>query len=181
MALFEPFPVLITPRLVLRCFTLEDADALFLVRVDPENARFTGRPPATSRDAIREKVAQMLENLRTESAISWVISDAETGAYLGSAGLWRWDKDNARAEVGYELARHLWGRGLVTEAMRPILAFGFERMGLHSAEAKVHPDNMSSIRVLEKLGFRKEAHFRENCLNQGVFEDTAVYSRLVTD
>jgi [ribosomal protein S5]-alanine N-acetyltransferase len=176
--LFEPFPLLSTSRLVLRCLVPDDAEAMFHCLIDPDAARFAGRAPSTSATAVRDKIDQILTNLRDGDAITWALTDAQSNAYLGSAGLWRWDKGHFRAEVGYEIARHFRGRGLMPEALRPILAFGFERMQLHSVEAKIHPDNSASIRVLEKLGFRKEAHFRENHFNQGVFEDTVVYSLL---
>jgi ribosomal-protein-alanine N-acetyltransferase len=67
--------------------------------------------------------------------------------------------------------------------MRAILRFGFEKMGLHSVEAKLHPDNRASRRVLEKLGFVKEGHLAESYFNAhlDVFEDTAIYSLLRRD
>ena len=181
MSLFDPFPDLDTPRLHLRARTRADAEAMFRVNADPEVNRFTGRPPPASIEAVIEKIDARCEEIRNESAISWKFADPVTGAYLGGAGLMHWDKTHRRAEVGYMLARERWGQGLVTEALGPILRFGFERMNLHSVEARIHPDNRASRRVVEKLGFVQEGYLRESYLNtaSGVFEDTVVYSRLV--
>jgi [ribosomal protein S5]-alanine N-acetyltransferase len=178
MSLFDPFPTLTTPRLLLRCPALGDAEEMYASLTNPQTAKFSGKAPPPNVAAVREKIEKILENIRVGDAISWALDDAETGAYLGGAGLWRWDKAHFRAEIGYEISSRFWGRGLMTEALAPILAYGFERMQIHSVEAKVHPDNKGSIRVLEKLGFQREAYFHENHFNGVTFEDTAVYSLL---
>lgn len=180
MSLFDPFPDLDTPRLHLRAVTRADADDMFRVNADPEVLRFIGRPPPASIDVIVERIEGMIASTRAETGITWKLCDRATGAYAGGAGLKYWDKTHCRAEVGYILAREHWGRGLATEALAPILRFAFERMLLHSIEARVHPDNRASRRVLEKLGFVQEGYLRESYFNSvtGLFEDTVVYSRL---
>lgn len=175
--LFEPFPRIETARLVLRAPTLDDEDAMFRVASDPLVLKYLGRAPPT-REQTREKITKVLEGIRNGTNILWMLIDRESGATLGGACLWNWDEPCFRAEVGYDLAPAWWGRGLVTEAMTPILRVGWERMKLHSLEARIHPENQGSIRVVEKLGFVKEAHFRENHWNGTRFEDTAVYSLL---
>jgi len=174
---FDPFPWIETPRLRLRAPTLDDEEAMFQVATDPLVLKYLGRAPPT-REKTREKLTKVLEGIRSGVTILWILTDRESGAYLGGACLWSWNQPNFRAEVGYDLAPSHWGRGLVTEALTPILRFGFERMDLHSVEAQIHPENQGSIRVVEKLGFQKEAHFRENHFNGTSFEDTAVYSLL---
>jgi [ribosomal protein S5]-alanine N-acetyltransferase len=178
---FDPFPDLATARLRLRCHTLADAEPMFRSLSDPRVARFAGKAPPATVDDVRAKLEMILGNLQRVEGISWALTDPSTGAYLGSAAIWRWDKPNFRGEVGYEIHPDYWGKGLMPEALRPICAFGFERMGLHSLEASTHPENTQSARVLEKIGFRKEAHFRESHFNQGVFEDDVVYSLLKGD
>ena len=174
---FEPFPRIDTPRLVLRAPTPGDEEAMFAVASDPLVAKYLGRAPAT-RESIRAKLGKILDGIRAGTAIFWVLTDRESGAHAGSACLWNWDEAHFRAEVGYDLAPARWGQGLVTEAMTAVLGCGWEQMKLHSVEGHVHPENQGSIRVLEKLGFQKEAHFRENHFNGEGFEDTAVYSLL---
>jgi len=180
MSLFDPFPDIDTPRLHLRAVTRADAEDMLRINADLEVIRFLARPPAASIDAIFEKIDSIQDDVRTESAISWKLADPVTGAYGGGAGLKCWDKTHRRAEVGYVLARERWGQGLATEALVPILRFGFERMNLHSVEARIHPDNGASRRVVEKLGFVQEGYLRESYFNTacGAFEDTVVYSRL---
>lgn len=174
---FEPFPLIETARLHLRAPTLDDEEAMFRVVADPLVTKYLGRAPLT-REKTREKLTNVLEGIRCGASILWMLIDRESGATLGDACLWNWNKPSFRAEVGYELAPSHWGRGLVPEAMAPILRFGFERMGLHSLEGQVNPENQGSIRVLEKLGFQKKTHLQGNYFNGESFEDTAVYSLL---
>lgn len=176
--LFDPFPTRTTPRIQLRCLTLDDAGEMFATLTHPVSQRFSGKAPPSSVDAVREKIETILASVRAGDSMSWALEDIETGAYLGDAGLWRWDKPHFRAEIGYALHARVWGRGLMPEALAPILAFGFERMQLHSVEAKVHPENAASMRVLEKLGFQREAYLRESHFNGVAFEDTVIYSLL---
>jgi ribosomal-protein-alanine N-acetyltransferase len=174
-----PFPLIETSRLRLRAPTLDDEEAMFQVATDPLVTKYLGRAPPT-REQTREKLVRVLDAINGGMSILWILIDRESDAYLGGACLWNWNKPNFRAEVGYDLTPSRWGQGLMTEAMIPILRFGFERMGLHSLEAQIDPENKGSIRVVEKLGFQKEGHFRENHFNGTSFTDTAVYSLLAT-
>jgi [ribosomal protein S5]-alanine N-acetyltransferase len=175
--LFDPFPVLETSRLRLRALRLEDEEEMHRVASDPLVTKYLGRATPT-REKVREKIVRVLENLRSEEAILWVLTDRASGGYLGSACLWNWDKACFHAEVGYDLTPSRWGQGLVPEALAPMIRFGFEEMKLHRIEGRVHPENLGSIRVLEKLGFQKEGHLRENHFNGERFEDTAMYGLL---
>lgn len=178
MSPFEPFPTLATPRLQLRCPSLGDLEPMFRQATDPRVIKHVWRAPAASIEVTRAKLELILENLRKGDGVAWTLASPGDGSFLGTAALWRWDKPNFRVEIGYDLVPEAWGQGLVTEALEPVLRFGFEQMGLHSVEAHVHPDNVGSIRVLEKHGFRKEAHLRESVFHPvlGVFQDAAIYS-----
>ena len=70
------------------------------------------------------------------------------------------------------------GKGYITEAIKAVIAYGFEQMDLHSIEAVIDPDNIASEKVLQKNGFVKEAHILENELWEGKFWDTVIYSLL---
>lgn len=180
MALFDPFPILTTPRLRLRSLTLADAPDLHRMEVDPRYLRHLGKPPPPDLSVTQTKITGILASIAADQSIYWVLCDLETDAFLGTACLWRWDQLDARAEVGYALDPERWGQGLVPEAIAAVLRFGCEHMGLHGVEAWVSPDNLASVRVLEKLDFRKEAHFKERHLNlvTHAWDDAAVYSRL---
>ncbi|MFO0758969.1 MAG: GNAT family N-acetyltransferase [Byssovorax sp.] len=176
--LFDPFPTIETPRLVLREITQDDAPAFLAVRSDPEVMRYWSSAPVTSIEPIREAINQVIEGVRAGSSIRWAIADKSTGAFLGSGGFWRWEKKHLRAEIGYDLGSAHWGKGLATEALGAMIRFGWDVMKLHSVEANVDPRNRASTRVLEKLGFVQEGLLRENFMVEGQLTDTAIYSLL---
>ncbi|MCP6726359.1 GNAT family N-acetyltransferase, partial [Klebsiella pneumoniae] len=77
----------------------------------------------------------------------------EGGPLIGSIGLFKWNPGWRCCTLGYELARGRQGQGLMSEALRAALAWGFEHMELNRIEAQVHPDNQASLKLLERLDF----------------------------
>lgn len=176
---FVPFPTLETDRLVLRSLCLDDAPGLHAIYSDPEVTRYSAR--SRTLEAVRARLQGVLDGAALGTSIRWGLTLRGRDALVGAAGFWRWDKTSSRAELGYELARAEWGKGLMTEALRAIVRFGFDVMDLHSAEASVDPRNVASIRVLEKIGFRQEGLLRENLRINDAFVDTAILSLLCSD
>jgi RimJ/RimL family protein N-acetyltransferase len=84
-------------------------------------------------------------------------------------------------DLGYGLRRDLWGQGIVTEAVRLLIDFGFTQLELHRIWAHHHPDNRASERVLQKLGMSYEGRLRENMLAHGRWRDSNLYAVLEDD
>jgi [ribosomal protein S5]-alanine N-acetyltransferase len=126
-----------------------------------------------------------LERLRqryaAREAIRWAIELAEHGEMIGTVGLLRFDFEHRRAEVGYEIARRVWGRGLTPEAVAAVTRYGFSVLGLHRIEAGVLPGNDASVRVLQKLGFLEEGIRRDYLHVKGRFHSFRWFSLLETD
>jgi ribosomal-protein-alanine N-acetyltransferase len=110
-----------------------------------------------------------------------VIVLKETDELIGTIGLFRWSMKDKRAEIGYDLVPEFWGQGIMTEALGPILEFGFDKMGLNRIDATSNTENIRSHRVLEKAGFKKEGVMREKYFYKGKFQDDAIYSLLMVD
>ena len=171
-------PVLTTDRLVLRDLRAEDAPALFAMRSDPIAMRLVRRPLATTIDDAHALIAKIQGIQDANEGAQWAITLKRDDTFIGLVGLWRIMKEHHRAELGYSLSRKHWGRGVITEAIPPVLNHGFRVFGCHSVEAITDPRNTAYIRVLEKSGFVREAHFKENFLWNGVFTDSMVFSKL---
>jgi ribosomal-protein-alanine N-acetyltransferase len=90
-------------------------------------------------------------------------------------------RENLRAEIGYAMKPEYWGNGYMKESLTKVIEFGFKDFCLHSIEANVNPNNLSSIKLLENFGFQREAYFKEDYFYNGKFLDTAIYSLLETD
>jgi [ribosomal protein S5]-alanine N-acetyltransferase len=97
---------------------------------------------------------------------------------IGKCGYNEWRKSHRRGDISYIIERRQWGKGLVSEALRAVLAYGFNQMDLHSVEAGVTPGNDASTRMLQKLGFHLEGHLKESFLVEDVFVDSLIYSLL---
>ncbi len=76
------------------------------------------------------------------------------------------------------MRRSVWGLGYATEATRLIVAFGFRELGLHRIEATCAPENLGSVRVLEKIGMRREGQLKQHLLAHGAWRDSLVYGVL---
>ncbi|MFL5800931.1 MAG: GNAT family N-acetyltransferase [Roseiflexaceae bacterium] len=179
--IFGTFPQLETERLILRQITPDDAEDIFRIYADPQVMRYWSSAPMRSIDQAHRKIAGAAAAFHAREGIRWAITRKGSSRLIGSCGHWRLIKEHSRSEIGYELAPEYWGQGIMPEAVGAILRFGFERMGLHSVEAQIEPNNQGSRRVLEKLGFVQEGYFRQNFFVNDTFTDTAVFSLLKAD
>ncbi|HEY5783332.1 MAG TPA: GNAT family protein, partial [Microlunatus sp.] len=108
----------------------------------------------------------------------WALTLKSSGRVVGLFGYHHWDRSHRRADIGYDLARELWGRGLATEALAAAIRFGFSEMQLNRIEAETIADNASSTRLLGRLGFTLEGTRRRYWNDDGSFHGGAMYSLL---
>ena len=176
---FTPFPVLTTERLLLRQIALTDALKVQQLRSNEEVMLYINRPLTLSLAEAEAWIGMVMEAQASNNGITWVISLKEAPAdHMGSIGLWRIEKENYRAEIGYMLDPAWQRKGIMYEAIQEVLNYGFAQMKLHSIEAQLDPRNAASAALLQKAGFVQEAYFKENYFLRGAFADTAVYSML---
>lgn len=178
---FSPFPILETERLILRRLTTDDAHAVFKLRSSPETMKYVPRPLAVTIDDALGHIATIDEKVNNNTGINWAITLKGNPEMIGIIGNFRIEFENYRAEIGYMLLPEFNGKGIASEAIAAAVKYGFEGMKLHSIEAIIDPENFASGRVLEKNGFVKEAHLKENELHNGKFLDTVIYSILNPD
>ena len=175
---FEPFPTLLTERLILRQIQLDDAERLFSMRSSEKMMAFIQRPRAKTLEDATKLIESMQEGLGKKESIVWVMSLKNDPEMIGTIGFWRMTPEHFRAEIGYLLHADYWQQGIAYEALVKVLEYGFNVMNCHSIEANIDPKNTASQRLLEKAGFVKEAHFKEDYFWEGQFLDSAVYSKL---
>jgi len=178
---FDQFPELESDRLLYRRITMEDSESLFKIRSNNEVMQFMDRDPMKSVSESENLIQSIHDSFASGSGINWGIIDKCTQVFIGYFGFWRIDTYHCRGEIGYALHPGYWGKGYMEETACQLIHYGFTEMRLHSIEANVNPDNLSSIKLLEKLGFQKEAYFRENYLFNNEFTDSVIYSLLERD
>lgn len=175
---FHPFQNLETERLLLRRLNENDADEVLALRGNPEIMRYIPRPLAKSREDALEHIAMIEDKIVNNTGINWGITIKGSPKIIGIIGHYKIQPENHRAEIGYMSFPESNGKGYMSEAIKAVVAYGFEHMDLHSIEAIIDPANIASERVLQKNGFVKEAHILENEFWDGKFLDTVIYSLL---
>ena len=180
-SIFQSFPEIESERLLFRRILQSDSKDLFLIRTDDDVMRFMDVIRFESIGDAEKWVQTADESYNKETGINWGIVEKHSNNFIGYFGFWRMIPEHCRAEIGYALKSEYWGKSYMYETINRLLRFGFEEMKLHSIEANVNPLNERSKKVLERVGFKKEAHFRENYLFNGEFLDSIIYSLLEKD
>jgi ribosomal-protein-alanine N-acetyltransferase len=175
---FTPFPNLETERLLLRRVNENDVNEVFALRSNPETMKYIPRPLVKTTDDALEHIAMIDSKIINNEGINWAITYKDNPKLIGIIGHYRIKPEHFRAEVGYMLLPEYNGKGIVSEAVKEVVKYGFNEMKLHSIEAIIDPENFGSEKVLQKCGFVKEAHLKENEFYEGRFLDTVIYSIL---
>jgi ribosomal-protein-alanine N-acetyltransferase len=176
--IFSVFPILETERLLLTEFLKSDAEELFKMRSDEKVQKYLDRDPHKTVEESALMIEGMTVSYISKEGINWIIRKKDTLDVIGYIGYWRMIRNNVRAEIGYAMKPEFWGNGFMHEALTKVIDFGFNKFCLHSIEANVNPANVSSIKLLEKCGFKREAYFKEDYFYNGKFLDSAIYSLL---
>jgi len=176
---FSPFPEIRTERLLLRRFMESDAPVFFELRTDERAMKYIDREPSKDVAEVVELIRKINTNIDTGAAIAWCIELADIpGTMIGTISFWRIIHEHHRDEMGYMQHPEHWGTGLYKEPISAVIRYGFDTLKLHSIEAHINPGNKASAAVLERMGFVREAYFKEDYFFRGEFKDTAIYSLL---
>lgn len=178
--IFANLPQLETERLVLRRFTLDDAQDLLECASDPEVPKYTSwEQHKTIDDAIQtiNQIMSIYDDTGTKRWTWGIEHKADDNKLIGTFTIWG-EPEHARAEIGYILGRPYWGQGLVSEAAREVLRFGFNELGLNRIQASCDLENIASARVMEKNGMTYEGTLRDWLFTKGKYANFKMYSVL---
>lgn len=174
----KDLPTLETDRLILRKMTPDDAEAVFAYASDSEVSRYVLWETHRSIEDSRAFLDLTTSKYESGGEPDWGIVYKGDHHFVGTCGIVSWEPYHARAELGYALSRDYWGRGLMAEAVRAIISFGFKKMNLNRIEARCIAENVASARVMEKAGMLYEGTLRQRELVKGEHRDMKVYSIL---
>jgi [ribosomal protein S5]-alanine N-acetyltransferase len=153
--------ILQTPRLLLREFTFEDAEALSKILSEPETMRYYLAP--FDRNGVAQWIARNQQRYRDDGVGLWAMELAETKQLVGDCGIVLQNVEgHALYEIGYHLRRDLWGQGLATEAAIACRDWGFAHLNTERLISLIRPENLPSVRVAERNGMSiwKEIEWR---------------------
>ncbi len=170
-----------TRRLFLRPLRLDDAPGMFAIYSDPQTMRYWSSRPVTELEQAAHKIAEDLQLQAGGSAVFWSIVLPKTGRVIGKFTLFHVDTVNHRAELGYVLHRQFWRKGYGSEVLAAMLETAFDTFGLHRLEADIDPDNLASLALLGKFGFRREGLMRERWRLGEEWRDSVVMSLLAPE
>jgi RimJ/RimL family protein N-acetyltransferase len=179
-AAIEPSFPLETQRLLLRVFEPDDLAALVAIYSREDVARYLYEDPRDER-AIAELLERKIAGRRVVAEGDWLSAAVVlrgSGELVGDLAL-RWSSaEHRQGELGFVVHPDHQGNGFATEAGAVFLRIAFEEMGLHRVIGRAEGRNTASVRVLEKLGMRREAHLVENEFVKGEWQSELVYAIL---
>ncbi len=166
-----------TERLVIRDYQQKDLEDIHEYGSDPEVVRYLPFGPNTREDSqnfLNRVMGKQKEEPREDYGLAVVLKSEDK--LIGGC---RISKASEReGNLGYILNRHYWGNGYATEAAKSMVELGFKELGVHRIYTDCHPDNVKSIRVLEKVGMTVEGTRREYTIIHGVYSDMLLFSIL---
>lgn len=173
--------ILETERLHLRLVTPEVYGHIMSTTSDQEIMACFGFRTEEELKTEKENFAKGYQTYYISFA-NFYLQDKLSGEVLGRCGFHTWIPKHRRAEVGYHLIEEKdRGKGLMTEALGPILAYGFEQMNLYRVEALLAAYNQPSYKLLKRYGFKEEGTIRGHYVVDGVNEDSLLVSLLLPE
>jgi RimJ/RimL family protein N-acetyltransferase len=177
-------PTLTTDRLMLRPLSETDEGDVFLYASNPNVTRHTLFSTHETLDDTR----LFLHDYRLSryanaepDPLGIVLCNDPTRCVIGAIGCHWISRPDGVMELGYALAEPYWGRGLIAEAGRAIIAYVFQNFAVERIQARVFDGNLSSGRVAAKMGMKHEGRLRSFLLVKGLRRDVDMYSILRTE
>ncbi|TQR19424.1 GNAT family N-acetyltransferase [Psychrobacillus vulpis] len=177
----QEFPVIETNRLILREVTKEDAHDMFLYLSDKDVVKPMGLEPFQTVEDVWDEIKWYKSIYEEGTGIRWGITLKDSGKVIGSCGFLNMIPKHYRAEIGYELSREYWGRGIASEVLEAVVHYGYKHFQLERIEALIELSNIQSQKLVEKNGFTREGLLRHYEFACGKFEDLYMYSIIKED
>ncbi|WMJ80570.1 GNAT family N-acetyltransferase [Clostridium sp. MB40-C1] len=177
---FEKFPILSGNVYNLRQVKETDCKDILDIYSDNDTVRYEGMNTIESIDKVKNYIEFINEGYNKKMFVRWGITYKEDDKLLGLISLHHFDYLNAKAEVGYILNKKYWGKGIMTRNLSLVINYAFNELKLHRLEAVIHPANIASINLAERLGFtiegvKKECELNLRTLN---YEDRLIMGRV---
>lgn len=168
-----------TPRLILRRFTLEDAPAMYENWAsDDDVTKFLTWPTHQNVDVSRMVLRDWVANYEKLDFYQWAIVPKELGQPIGTIGTVELDDRARRAHIGYCSGKQWWHQGFMSEALKAVMDFLFDEVGMNRIDSRHDPRNPNSGAVMRKCGMKYEATLRQSDWNNQGICDACWYAAL---
>lgn len=165
--------------MLLRPVQASDVPALFDYRSDAATNQYQGWIPNSieeTQDFVQNRVSPIIN--QPDTWFQLVILEQSSNRLIGDVGIHFIDEESQQVEIGCTLRKDSHGKGYATEALKMTISYLFDELAKHRIVTSIDPQNVASIALVERLGFRKEAHFRESIYLNGQWVDDVVYALL---
>jgi ribosomal-protein-alanine N-acetyltransferase len=176
--IFAELPTLETEHLILRKLRTEDLGDMHIYGSNDEVSKFVSWNTHQSLSDTKVFLDNILEQYEKKKIAFWGIELKENRKLVGTINFVSINLKHKKAEMGYILSQEFWGKGIMTEATKEIIKFGFEKMNFVRIEAKCMVENIGSQRVMEKAGMTFEGIIRKGMFTKGIHRDLKSYSIL---
>jgi ribosomal-protein-alanine N-acetyltransferase len=174
----KAFPILETERLLLRQLKNEDSRDIFHYFSKDEVTKYYDLESFNEIGQAEELIHTWNQRYQEQKGFRWGITIRNVDKIIGTCGFHNLSKDNFKAEIGYELTPEYWRQGIMTEVLKAILDFGFVELELNRIEAFIDPDNLSSRKLLEKIGLQEEGYLKDYFYEKNQFVDAVIFAIL---
>ena len=167
-----------TERTLIRPIEPTDNEQVFRYRSDAQTNQYQGFIPKSLQEVDNFIAKNPTTINQNNTWFQLVILEKASNHLIGDVGIHFIGNDGFQCEIGCTLDKDYHGKGFATEVMKAVISYLFKDLGKHRITASIDPENTTSIRLVEKLGFRKEAHFKKSLLFKGKWVDDIVYGLL---
>lgn len=173
---FQNIPSLETERLLLRKILPEDEDDMYEYSRDPQTSQYLLWEPHSSLVYTRAHIKYLQKSYRNGTFFDWALVLKESGKMIGTCGFTEIYEKQKKAEIGYVIAPNFQKMGFAPEAIRKVMEYGFETLGLSELHARFMQDNTASEKVLTRLGFTQDTGMDESIFKRGKRQQIFTYS-----
>ncbi|MEA4831065.1 MAG: GNAT family N-acetyltransferase [Oscillospiraceae bacterium] len=174
--IFTDIPVLDTDRLILRKISVTDAADMYEYSKNPNVTRYLTWSPHEDEEYTRRYIKYLQGQYMSGEFYDWGLELKENGKMIGTCGFTSINERDRSAEVGYVINESYWHKGYATEALKKVIAFGFDHMLLKRIEAKHIEGNDMSASVMKKCGMKLDGILRDSMYIKGEYKTIHVYS-----
>lgn len=151
----KKFPILITERLTLRQLSKSDSEEILQLRSNTEINKYLDRKPSKTLEDALSFIKSIVENIESNKLFYWAITKTGEEKLIGTICLFDFLNVAKKCEIGYELLTEYQGQGIMIEAIKKVIEYATQTPGLKTIDASTHKENQNSIKLLQKINFKR--------------------------
>ncbi|MFA6064571.1 MAG: GNAT family N-acetyltransferase [archaeon] len=165
-------------KVSLREATIDDSEFVYALTKDKDYQKyFPSNLIATDLEDQKRKLRHFVAQMQNQNGYYFIILFGKEKA--GILDLYKIDRKNNRAAIGYGIDKKYWGKGIATTALKEAMKYSKEKQKLHALAAYIHPKNIASQKVMKKCKFKKVGTLKDYDFEKGKYEDQVLYWKIL--